>query len=249
MDNKILREIADNTASKQTLTMGVTDTKTRIITQLNPPIELNKNKKYQMCLISLDTFYSFPNISTDRNSYRWSKDGGNTWYLVSLPIGVYELDQLEHAIQYEIVKEGGNRNGITLQANKVTFRIILKLKLNYKIDFNVENSIRDVLGFDAKIYNQPYIEATNIVNILNINAIHVQVDCINGSYIDGTYKPVIYSFFPSVSPGYKIIEKPHNLIYLPVHVKYIKTLTVTVTDQKGNLLDLSGEQLSIRFHI
>ena len=34
-------------------------------------------------------------------------------------------------------------------------------------------------------------------------------------------KPVIYSFYPKVNPGYKIIQKTHNPIYLPIVRKKI----------------------------
>ena len=62
-------------------------------------------------------------------------------------------------------------------------------------------------------------------------------------------KPVIYSFYPKVNPGYKIIQKPHNPIYLPVYIKDINNINVRITDQNNNLLDLRGEEVVIRFHI
>ena len=48
-------------------------------------------------------------------------------------------------------------------------------------------------------------ESENVVNILSINSILVNIDIISGSYVNGTTKNTIYSFFPKVSPGYKII--------------------------------------------
>ena len=72
---------------------------------------------------------------------------------------------------------------------------------------------------------------------------------ISGSYVDGTHEPVIYSFFPNVDPGHKIVEKPQNLVYLPVRVRNIDRMTVTITNQDGKLLDLRGEQVSARFHL
>ena len=45
--------------------------------------------------------------------------------------------------------------------------------------------------------------------------------------------------------GQKILEIPHNLIDLPVTVDVISTLSVWLTDQHGELLDLRGEELII----
>ena len=64
----------------------------------------------------------------------------------------------------------------------------------------------------------------------------------------GTQAPVAYNFFPNAAPGQKILEAPHNLIYLPVTVDVISTWSVWLTDQHRELLDLDGEKLTIRFH-
>ena len=64
-----------------------------------------------------------------------------------------------------------------------------------------------------------------------------------------TQAPVAYNFFPNAAPGQKILEAPHNLIYLPVTVDVTSTLLVWLTDQYGKLLDLRGEELTIRFHL
>ena len=62
-------------------------------------------------------------------------------------------------------------------------------------------------------------------------------------------KTLYIRFFPDVGPGYKIIEKPVNLIYLPITLNNISQMETKLTDQDGNLINLRGEELSIRFHI
>ena len=69
------------------------------------------------------------------------------------------------------------------------------------------------------------------------------------SNVNGSTQPTIYSFFPDVAPGYKIIENPHNLLYLPIASDTIHSITIGLTDQKGNELNLRGENLSMRFHL
>ena len=63
----------------------------------------------------------------------------------------------------------------------------------------------------------------------------------------GTQVPVAYDFFPNAAPGQKILEAPHNLIYLSVTVDVISTLSVWLSDQHGKLLDLRGEELTCVF--
>ena len=82
-----------------------------------------------------------------------------------------------------------------------------------------------------------------MVNILTINSILVNIDIISGSYVNGSTQPTIYSFFPNVSPGYKIIENPHNLLYLPITADTIHSIAVWLTDQQGNELNLRGVKI------
>ena len=63
-----------------------------------------------------------------------------------------------------------------------------------------------------------------MVNILTINSILVNIDIISDSYVNGSTQPTIYSFFPYVSPGYTIIENPHNLLYLPITADTIHSI-------------------------
>ena len=88
-----------------------------------------------------------------------------------------------------------------------------------------------------------------MVNILTVNSILVNIDIISDSYINGLTQPTFYSFFPNVYPGYKIIENHHNLLYLPITSHTIHSITVLVTDQNENVLNLRGENLSMRFHM
>ena len=117
---------------------------------------------------------------------------------------------------------------INISANSNTLKSILILEKDYRVDFNHPNSIAKVL---------------NILSIL------VNIDIISGSYINGTTKNTIHSFFPTVSPGYKIIESPVNLVYLPITLDTIDSLEVSITDQDGHLLNFRNEKLTIRFHI
>ena len=44
-------------------------------------------------------------------------------------------------------------------------------------------------------------------------------------------KILFISFFPDVSPGFKIIESPVNLVYLPLLTDTIQNLNLSITDQ------------------
>lgn len=114
------------------------------------------------------------------------------------------------------------------------------------------SSIRTMLGFNPQKLSSGYREGEGTVDILSVNSILVNCDFIDGSYLNGSQSPVIYSFFPNVSPGYKIVESPNNLVYLPItqsgnvqRIHFLKRLK----DQDNKELNLRGETITIRFHV
>ena len=103
---------------------------------------------------------------------------------------------------------------INIYANSNTLKSVLILEKDYQVDLNHQNSLSKVLRFTGTKYTKGFHKLENVVNILSINSILINIDIISGSYVNGTTKNTIYSFFPRVSPGYKIIETPVNLVYL-----------------------------------
>lgn len=114
---------------------------------------------------------------------------------------------------------------VRIYGNSNTLKAIMELESGYVVDFTPDNSLRTMLGFNAQMYNSPYNESPNPVNILNVNSILVNIDTVSGAYVQGTILPVIYSFFPNVSPGFKIVETPRNLVYLPINRKTISSVS------------------------
>ena len=245
---ELLEKIVNNTEHKTSLQIIVSDNKSSFITRFNPKLELDRDKVYEIALVNLETYYSFPNIDETNNVFVYSPDNGNLWVKIKIPEGSYEIDDLNNTIQHEMEKRGhydpiNEDYYINISANSNTLKSVLIL------DFNNQNSISKVLGFTGAKYTEGFHESENVVNILRINSILVNIDIISGSYVNGTTKSTIYSFFPKVSPGYKIIESPVNLVYLPLTLDTIDSLNITITDQGDHLLNLRNEKLTIRFHI
>jgi hypothetical protein len=94
-----------------------------------------------------------------------------------------------------------NKAFISMSANPSTLKSVMEITGQYKVDFRPPNSLRSELGFKNRVYHAGFNESENIVNILTVNRVFVEVDNINGSYVNGKLSPIIYSFFPDVSPG------------------------------------------------
>jgi len=72
MNTEILEKIERNTSPKTSTQILVSENSTKIKMTFNPPIELDCTRKYEMALVNLETYYSFPNISDENNVFRYS---------------------------------------------------------------------------------------------------------------------------------------------------------------------------------
>ena len=222
-------------------------------------VRLDPNKKYEAALLSLDTYNSIPNIKEGKNNV-FKYYNGEVWKTIELSTGSYELTSINDEIKRQIIANGDSESALDITANVSTLRSIVTINdPNYSVDFGVPNSIGSVLGFETvadrcggidPVLSHGYNVSPNIVDIIHVNSILVNIDIIMGSYVNGSASPTIYSFYPNVAPGYKIVERPNpSLIYYPVSRDDISSMRVWLTDQKGNSVDFIGETITIRIHV
>ena len=206
-----------------------------------------------MALVNLETYYSIPNVSDENNIFKYSANGGADWTTITIPTGSYDIEDINDYIQKKMKSsdhwdEANEEYYVSNLPNPNTMKSILNIEQNYQVTFEHQNSLKNLLGFNAKVYSASQ-ESERVVDILSINSILVNVDIISGSFVNGVVQPTIYSFFPNVSPGHKIVENPKNLIYLPITTHVIHSLRITLEDQTGKQLNLRGENITIRLHI
>ena len=79
MESALLKQIATNTertakntAQKSSFYIMLSEKNTQIKTKFRPLIQLDQNRKYEMALVNLETYYSFPNIDASNNNFRYS---------------------------------------------------------------------------------------------------------------------------------------------------------------------------------
>lgn len=232
-------------------TVSIESTSSVLKSTLFPALYLHGNKDWEVALLDFTTYNSIPNVTENVNNqlhyYRTkSKEGTfSNLEVATFQTGSYEIDDIDH----ELKKQLGAEN-IDIKANNSLLRV--QLKSNYYIDFTQPQSIGSLLGFlnssDILPPGKTHI-ATNTVNIIKVNTINITCNIIRGSYKNGSDSHILHTFYPEVSPGFKIVEKPHNLVYLPVSTSVISDIELNVLDQDDNLVDFRGENISIRLHI
>jgi hypothetical protein len=156
----------------------ISDSKSRMYTRYDPPMEfLASDAGFEMALTRLETFFSFPNINSSNNCIRISIDGGKNWLDLKIPIGSYNIDGINEALQRLLPDKSNDAvtKGpyVVLSGNKYTLKCVLEImKDSTIVNFDVENSIQSVLGFEKKKYKGgKRYQSENKVNILSVNSI------------------------------------------------------------------------------
>src|SRR5688572_27948222 len=156
----------------------LSDKTSRIRTRFNPLIQFDKDKKYEMSLVTLESYYSFPNIESTNNSFSYSPNGGSMWVTMHIPEGCYEITDINEYVQrsmkekehYDMINEAYN---IKIEANSNTLKTVLHIAENYMVDFLALNSVGKVLGFGRRRYEEGYQESENIVDIRCVTSVRV----------------------------------------------------------------------------
>ena len=137
----------------------------------------------------------------------------------SLNPGIYEVVDLNNTLKYILpdnVKVSVKKDDIKLKSN---------LKTNQTLIFTEKSFFYTILGFTRShsyplddIYGFYQLIAGSYksdkpINITGIDKSLLKCDCIQGSIVNGTREPILYSFALSSPPGHKIHKEPRIKLF------------------------------------
>ena len=133
MEVDLLKQIVKNTEHKTSFQIIVSNSKSRFKTRFNPTSQLDRDKEYEIALVNLETYYSFPNIDETNNVFVYSPHNCNSWVKIKIPDGSYEIDDINNTIHQEMEKRGhhdpiNEDYYINISANSNTLKSILILE-------------------------------------------------------------------------------------------------------------------------
>lgn len=213
------------------------------------PIELadyDDGKQWMIGLSDFHTFNAIPNIDGTNNRIKIGPAD------ISIPEGAYEVDEISNLLveilKIEFPKRANEEKLFRLEGNTATLKC--RLESVFDVDFSVPNSIAPILGFDEKLYKKGEIHvASRTVDILKVTDIRIQCNISKGGIINGKRSNCIYSFTPTVPPGYKIVQVCTPIIYFPVTTNKISEIIVRILDQNFQEINFRGEQIVVRLHL
>lgn len=219
---------------------------TSLRVDLNPPIYLSSERQYMMGVIGFETFNNIPNVYEKNNifAYRIETKDGTVAKNIEIPVGTYNAKDIHTYLTEHIEEEGALK--IALNTNTMATH----LKCRHEVDFTMPTSIAPLLGFEHTILgrNQWHI-SPNRVKIIGVNSLTIKSNVVGGSYSNGMESHILHQFFPSVPPGYKIIDRPQPVIYLPLITDTITELIIEIEDEQGRAVNFNGELVTLTLHL
>ena len=158
-----------------------------------------------------------------------------------IPPRSYELTDMADTIKKE------TNNNILIQAEKNTMKCKMEV-LQGVINFDVENLVAPLLGFDKQIYSRGKYTTKKIIDIMGFNTINIHCNIISRVKNIGQDTDILYTFILTEPPGFMIINIPTNILYQNVTKDRIEYIEFHIKDKYGRPIDFNGDVLSFTLH-
>ena len=179
-------------------------------------------------------------------------------FAITIPDGLYDITQLDNAINREIVNAGFPNNLITLVGDNATQKTIIQINAlapdTISIDFTPADTFRDIIGFNSQVIPAQsgpvsiFSDNQAAFNQIEFFLIHCSLADL-GLRINNNYNNVIAQIGITVPPGSQIVDTPFLAPEIPAQ-SLIGTKTTNIkmslTDQDNNPVD-TKEDFSCRF--
>ena len=208
----------------------------------NEPI-LNTTK---LGLIRLSVYKSVFNITERNNQFIFTNPQSfhqiDAFKIFSIPPGSYELTDIA-----DIIKQETNNN-VIIQVDKITMKCEMEVKQGV-INFDVENSVALLLGFNKQIYSRGKYTTNKTTDIMGFNTINIHCNIISGAKDNGKDTDILYTFNLTEPPGYLINILPTNILYQSLTENRIDYIEFHFKDEHGRPIDFNDDLLSFTLHL
>ena len=170
-----------------------------------------KNPNRNRALSSLSIYYTWKNVKSmyKNNKFKISTPTLNDTF--DLPDRSYNIPAIQNYIEYIIKKHEAiaETAPILIYANKISNRIVFKIKTGYKLELLSKETIKllvstkDAIDADKNSENVPRLE--------NVEVVLVHCNLVNNSYQQALR--VLFTFVPNKQYGQSISISPNSLTF------------------------------------
>ena len=202
-------------------------------------------------LKSFSTYNNIPNIEQGQNNNLKIKVPGHDYKLFSLDTGAYELSmiyaQMVEWIKLTYPKLEKVEEDFKLIGNEATSKAEFIFKGDYGVDFSVQSSMYELLGFDKsrEIKGTGRHVANRIINIVNVTQLVFNCSLTESNFVNGRESPFLYNCGINVPVGYRLFRELTDISYKNLTTSQISHIRVWIVDQDGAPVNLRKDALTV----
>lgn len=231
-------------------------------TTIHPEIELDERHDYSCSLLDFSILSPTPaqayiiiNESNQKFFYNYQNNNTSGWIhsTISIVPGEYTFMAIAKSIE-DHLRPRGFIIKFVFDEHNMKYRFE-NPEADLEINIEPDNTILRVFGFGkrrlhgSKLYwaEQNIYPYTNIQQPIRVNCDLVDT---SSSFHNGASSHTLHEFLPNAAVNYKMIERPHNHIYLPIGRQRIGSVNIKVTDQNDRPISLlKSERIICRIGI
>ena len=256
LPSKLLEQIAFNTRSRIEEHMLIVMNNSTHEEHLFQPLQTN-NKQFKIAVTFLTGYNGIFNVTNSNTKFYFKKtitdeDG---FIKTTIPPGAYEIEALDKELKRIIIDEEHYTQAtypFKIKSNFSTLGSIIDISPQGPIiSFMFDDTIRDLLGFDARTLYEEYTISNNPVDILSFDNIFIECNIAKGIIFRGKRSGIIHNFTMDVDPGYKYVEKFYGGLqwYMMESKDIISNISFKLKIENGNLVSFNSQSINFRLSI
>ena len=224
----------------------------RISNDFHEPIRIPADVNAQIGVKNFSTYNNIPNIvAAKNNSFKFRVPGDRKWHIFAMPTGAYELAVIAKQFEEHLLVKFPHLQNVgekfRLLGNNATSKAEFCFLDDYGIDFNIDASMHDLLGFDKDDRYEGiglYI-GKRIVNITNVTQLVFNCNITSSNYINGMKMPFLYNCSVDVPAGYRLGRELTSIAYKSPNTSQISFICVWIVDEHGTPVNLREDDLTV----
>ena len=256
LPSKLLEQIAFNTRPKIEEHMLVVMDKSTHEEHLFQPLQ-TYNKQFKIAVTFLTGYNGIFNVTNEDNKFYFKKtiSDDDGFIKITIPPGAYEIESLNNEIKRIIIDEEHYTEAnypFTIKPNFSTLGSIIEISPQGSIvSFMFDDSIKDLLGFNARTLYEEYTPSDHPVNIISFDNIFLECNIAQGMIFKGKRSGVIHNFTMDVDPGYKYIEKFRGGVqwYMMESKDIVSSICFKLKNEKNQIVSFNGQSITFRLSI
>ena len=174
---------------------------------------------------------------------------------ITIPPGAYEIEAIDGELKRIIIDEEHYTEAnypFRIKPNYSTLRSIIEISPQGPIiSFIFDDSIRDLLGFNARTLYEDYNPSPNPVDILSFDNIFLECDIAQGMIFKGRRSGLIHNWTMTVNPEFKYVESFTGGItwYMLLSKDIISSICFKLKNENNQIVSFNGQSITFRLSI